>query len=220
MGGVKALGSGIHFKDLSQFVCHLVKYNPIQIFGGDYVHRNAKYITPCFDELIHVKDLLGKFGVLGNHDHWEDAPLTRQNMKKAGITILDNRAEWIVRDGKRIKIGGVGDLWEDIQNLSPTIDNTKEDDFVILASHNPDYAEQITTRKIDLMLSGHTHGGQVTFFGLWAPLVPSRYGQKYRTGIVETGLTKVIISNGIGTITPPGRFFARPDIIVLMLTNG
>jgi predicted MPP superfamily phosphohydrolase len=76
------------------------------------------------------------------------------------------------------------------------------------------------TDKIDLVLAGHTHGGQVTFFGLWAPFTSSKFGQKYRTGIVETGRTRVIISNGIGTITPPVRFFARPQIIIIDLLDA
>ncbi len=68
------------------------------------------------------------------------------------------------------------------------------------------------------MLSGHTHGGQVTFFGLWAPYVPSDYGQKYRTGMVANDATTVIISNGVGTSTiPPIRLFARPQIVVVTL---
>jgi hypothetical protein len=67
------------------------------------------------------------------------------------------------------------------------------------------------------MFSGHTHGGQVTFFGLWAPYLPSDYGQKYLKGIVETNGITVLISNGIGTSALPIRFFARPqyDVIVL-----
>jgi predicted MPP superfamily phosphohydrolase len=205
-------------KRVRRFVEKLNHLRPdIVIFGGDYVHRDRQYIVPCFDELRQVQAPLGKFGVLGNHDHWASAPLTRQNMNKTGITILDNQATWIVKGAERIKIGGVGDLWEDQQQLSPTIGDTKEEDFVILVSHNPDYAEQLSTHQIDLMLSGHTHGGQVTLFGFWAPLVPSRYGQKYRSGIVETAMMKVIISTGIGVITPPVRFFARPEIILLTL---
>jgi len=67
------------------------------------------------------------------------------------------------------------------------------------------------------MLSGHTHGGQVTFFGLWAPYVPSVYGQKYLTGIVETSGIKVLVSNGVGTSALPVRFFARPQFNVIIL---
>ncbi len=190
------------------------------VFGGDYVHRDPKYIIPCFEELQRVQAPLGKFGVLGNHDHWENAALTRQEMLRAGITILDNLAVWIVQGQERIKIGGVGDLWEDVQDLTPTLEGVEEHDFVILVSHNPDYAEHLTTDKIDLMLCGHTHGGQVTLFGQWAPFVPSRYGQKYRAGLIKTAHTRVIVTTGVGTVTPPVRFFARPEIVKIILKRA
>lgn len=189
----------------------------IVLLGGDYVHRDAHYIAPCFAELARLQARLGIFGVLGNHDHWEDAALTRASMQRAGIHLLDNRAEWVTLDGQRIKLGGVGDLWEDEQDLTPTLADVTEGDMVILLSHHPDYAETLTTNLVDLVLSGHNHGGQVTLFGLWAPLLPSGTGQKYRTGTVHTGLTTVVISNGVGTVTPPLRFFARPEIILVRL---
>jgi len=189
----------------------------VVLLGGDYVHRDPKYIAPCFDELKELKAPLGKFGVLGNHDHWEGAQSTIINMKNAGIAHIDNKAVWIYKGESRIKIGGVGDFLEDVQDIEPTLEGVKEEDFVILVSHNPDYFEHVTTSKIDLVLSGHTHGGQVTFFGKWAPLIPSMYGQKYRTGTVQNAYSKIIISNGVGTITPPVRFFARPQINIINL---
>ncbi len=90
----------------------------------------------------------------------------------------------------------------------------------MLVSHEPDFAEELQPGAADLMLSGHTHGGQLTFFGLWAPVVGSEYGQKYRTGTVTNGSTTVIVSNGIGTILPPLRFFARPQIVVITLKKA
>ena len=194
-----------------------IKNPDIIMLGGDYVHRSPKYIKPCFNELRNLKASLGVFGVLGNHDHWEDAELTKISMRQVGIHQLDNTAFWVYKNGQKIKIGGVGDYFEDIQDINPTIKDANVNDFVILLTHNPDYVENIKTKKIDLVLGGHTHGGQVTLFGLWAPVVPSRYGQKYRTGIINNENTKVIVSNGIGTITPPVRFFARPQIITVVL---
>lgn len=192
----------------------------IVLLGGDYVHREPKYIESCFEELKNLKAPYGKYGVLGNHDHWEGAELTKVNAENAGIELLDNNAKWIHKGGEQIKIGGVGDMFEDIQNIEPTVNDVEQNDFVILLSHNPDYVETIKTKSIDLVLSGHTHGGQVTLFGLWAPIVPIKNKQKYRTGIVDTPFTKVIISNGIGTITPPLRFFARPQIYVINLRQA
>ncbi len=190
------------------------------LLGGDYVHRDARYIAPVFAELARLRAPLGVFAVAGNHDHWEGIDLTRQEMAKARIVNLDNRAAWVTMGGDRIRIGGVGDLWEDTHDLAPTLDGARESDFVILLSHNPDYAERIQTRGIDLVLSGHTHGGQVTLFGLWAAAVPSAYGQKYRSGFVQTEYTRVYVTTGVGTITPPVRFCAPPEVVLITLERG
>ena len=70
---------------------------------------------------------------------------------------LDNEAYWLEKTAGRIKIGGVGVI-DDIQDIEPTISDVKEDDFVVLVSHNPDYAEEMETDLIDLVLAGHNHG--------------------------------------------------------------
>ncbi|MCE5300673.1 MAG: metallophosphoesterase [Spirochaetia bacterium] len=190
------------------------------LMGGDYVHRDSKYIAPFFEEMKNIKPKLGVFAVLGNHDHWEDAGLCYKKMEDAGITRLDNAAVWVKKGNDRIRIGGVGDLTTDIQDLRPVLDGAKNSDFVILLSHNPDYAEKITTDKIDLILSGHTHGGQLTFFGQWAPLNSTMHGEKYRTGMKTYANFSIIISNGVGTITPPFRLFASPDIVKVVFKKA
>jgi predicted MPP superfamily phosphohydrolase len=189
------------------------------LLGGDYVFTDRDYIEPCFAELARLQAPLGKFGVMGNRDHYVGATATYHSMQRAGIRPVDNLGLWIESGGERMRIGGVGDLWEDTQDLAPVLESTRESDLVILLSHNPDFAESIRDQRIDLVLSGHTHGGQVALFG-WAPWAPSDYGPKYRTGRVDTGVTTVIISNGIGTAFPPVRLGARPQIVRLTLRSG
>ena len=189
------------------------------LMGGDYVHRESKYIKPIFDEFKELNSKYGIYAVLGNHDHWEDTELTRHMMNRNGIKICDNKSYWVKIGNDSIKIGGVGDLWEDVQSLDSTTHDIEESDFSILISHSPDYLENIQTDLIDFTLSGHTHGGQMTFFGLWAPIIPSEYGQKYRYGLKKNGNMQSYISSGIGTITPPLRFFCRPEIVLIELTN-
>jgi predicted MPP superfamily phosphohydrolase len=189
------------------------------LMGGDYVHRESKYIKPLFDEFRELKARYGIYAVLGNHDHWEDAELTRQLMVRNGIKVCDNRSYWVKINSDSIKIGGVGDLWEDTQNIDNTISDLDKSDFSILISHSPDYLENLQTDLIDFTLSGHTHGGQMTLFGLWAPLLPSEYGQKYRYGLKKFGNMQSYISSGVGTITPPLRFFCRPEIVLIDLVN-
>jgi uncharacterized protein len=189
----------------------------IVVLGGDYVCGDRKYIEPCFEELAKLKAKMGIFGVTGNHDEWEDHDLTVKSMKKAGITVLSDRAEWLKIDKDKIKIAGIDWYSTSEPDIGPLIEDAGENDFVILVSHTPDFAEKLKTSKIDLMLTGHTHGGQVTFFGLWAPYVPSQYGQKYRTGVIKDDKTTVLISNGIGSTFLPIRFFARPQINIIIL---
>ncbi len=187
------------------------------VLGGDYVHRDAKYIKPLFCELENLKAEYGVYAVSGNHDHWEDIQLTQEMMILAGMKNCDNRSYWVRKNNDSIKIGGVGDYYEDCQIIDSTICDVVNDNFCILISHSPDYIPKIETDLIDLTFSGHTHGGQVTLFGLWAPIVPSEYSQKYRYGLVETGKIQSYITSGIGTITPPIRFFCRPEIVVVTL---
>lgn len=187
----------------------------IVLFGGDYIEEDSKSLSAVFAELEKVRAKIGKFGVLGNHD-WENSQLAKTEMKKAGITPLDNKALWLEIAGEKIKLGGAGDYYADFQYLEPTIQDASTSDFVILLSHNPDFAEKIRTDKIDLMLSGHSHAGQITFFGLWAPMMPLRF-PKFRYGQVDTGFTKVITTSGVGVTMIPLRFFSRPEIVVINL---
>lgn len=185
-------------------------------FVGNYLFENPKYIEPCFSELKNLKAKFGVFGVLGNHDIWTDKELSLAEMEKTGIVYLGNKGQWLKKNGEKIKIGGVKDFYEDVQDISDVVGDVSENDFFLLLSHSPDYVEEIDNDKIDLVLAGHTHGGQMTFFGLWAPVTSSRYGQKYRTGFIETPDTKVLVTNGVGSILPI-RFFARPQINIINL---
>ena len=191
------------------------------LLGGDYVYEDpVKYSESCFQELARLNAPEGCFAVLGNHDYGKDVGPSTRAIQNAGITLLDNRGVWIDKGNERIRLGGVGDYDVDNPDIAPIIRGTAPGDFVLLVSHNPAFVRELKPGQVDLMLSGHTHGGQVTFFGLWAPVLPREVGQKLRTGVVKTDATTVIISNGVGTIFPPIRFFARPDIVVVTLRSG
>ena len=201
------------------------------LLGGDYVSSDQSYIPSGIGPLVGLKARLGKFAVLGNHDYWYSAPKTRAALAGAGIEDVENRGEWVGAPGKgrgesgpegpshnpRIRIAGVGDLWEATQDLPAALADAKPGDFVILLSHNPDFAMRLPEGSVDLMLSGHTHGGQVTLFGLWAPVLPIEGGQRLRSGVIQQGATTIIVSRGIGLIAPHVRFCCPPEIVVVTL---
>ncbi|MFZ2455331.1 MAG: metallophosphoesterase [Candidatus Altiarchaeia archaeon] len=187
------------------------------ILGGDYASRGFSNTSIAFEELKRLQAPLGKYGVLGNHDYWEGGQEALRAMNASGVTSLNNRGVWIYSDGERIRLGGVSDLWHGAPDPIPTIVEVNQSDYVILVSHNPDYAEELGTSLADIVLAGHTHGGQVTVFGLWMPYMPSDYGQKYKGGFAQTAYTTVYVTRGVGMTFLPIRFFARPEITVLTL---
>jgi predicted MPP superfamily phosphohydrolase len=187
------------------------------LLTGDYVHRHFRYIAPGIDALGKLQARLGRFAVLGNHDHWESRPESCLALSQAGITQTDNAGSWIERRGARLRICGVGDLWTDRQDLKSALGDATDRDAVVLLSHNPDFAETLRDRRVGLILSGHTHGGQVVLPGLGAPIVPSRYGQKYLHGLVRGPSCQVFITRGVGTVTPPVRFSCRPEVVLITL---
>ena len=190
---------------------------------GDYVHRHDIYIAPAIEELGKLTATLGRFAVRGNHDNqdyygrrsfrWH----SQAALAEVRVPDLNNTGVWIERGSSRFRICGVGDLWTDHQDLDAALDDATERDAVLLLSHNPDYVETIRDSRIGLTLSGHTHGGQVVVPGYGAPLVPSRYGQKYLHGLVKGPCCPVFVTRGVGTVTPPVRFLCRPEVVLITL---
>lgn len=186
--------------------------------GGDYCLRDKKYIAPCFAELRELRSRHGLFGVLGNHDYWHGLNETQRGMKYARIEELTNAGLWLTKGNDRLRLVGVDDHWEGKPTLLPSLRGVREDESAIVLSHNPDYAEGIDDRRVGLVLSGHTHGGQVVFPGNRSPFVPSAYGAKYLHGLCQAPGTQVYVSRGLGTAVVPLRLGSRPELTLITLT--
>ncbi len=189
------------------------------LLGGDYSRERPAELEACFAKLTELDAPLGVYAVSGNHDYW-DLPRFRKAVREAGIELLQNDAVRLEESGDGILLVGVKDFWCDKPSVTGLRRELAESDFTVLLSHNADFydtMEQEDRARIDLMLSGHTHGGQITLFGLYAPAKTSK--AKYISGHVKSAddRTDIIISNGIGTTSLPVRFFARPQIVLVTL---
>ncbi len=187
------------------------------LLAGDYTDHSPADIGPGIAELGKLQARIGRFAVRGNHDNHASAILSRAALAEARLPDLNNTGIWLERRGARLRIGGVGDVWTDEQDLGAALGDATLDDAVLLLSHNPDFVESIRDRRVGLVLSGHTHGGQVIVPGVGAPIVPSRYGQKYVYGLVQGPTARVFVTRGVGTVSPPVRFLCRPEIVLITL---
>jgi uncharacterized protein len=188
---------------------------------GDYVHHGGSWAAGCFRELAGLRSRHGSVGVLGNHDHYDNAgPIVRDGLRRAGITDLTNCGLSITRGRESLHLAGTGDYWREKQKLSEALSGVRRPKSAILLQHNPDYVERLHDERIGLVLSGHTHGGQCVFPILGAPILPSRYGQKYVSGLCQGPETQVFVTRGVGVAFPPIRIGCPAEVALLTLRSG
>lgn len=184
---------------------------------GDYVYREAQYIPGVMEVMGRFKAPMGVYAVKGNHDNYASAVVTSQELRRNGLMELTNTGVWLQKRGDRLRLCGVEDLLTGRPNVDLALGNTGANESALLLSHNPDLAEKITGSRVGLVISGHTHGGQVCLPFIGAPVVPSRYGQKYVYGPAMAPFTRVFTTRGVGTIFPPIRIHCPPEISLLTL---
>jgi len=206
---------------VSSIISRVNRYQPDVVVGvGDYVRKKKtrNEIEGVWPELNNLKGKEGVFFVLGNHDHWADTPLSLQKLEESGFS-LHHKISYLKRGEERIAIVGLGDLWEDQVGFE-LLDQIPSTLFRIALAHNPDTADASGGHLIDLMVSGHTHGGQVRVpFIDWAPVIPVK-NKNYDSGFVETPEGyPVFISRGLGWSILPIRLFVPPEVAVIVLRH-
>lgn len=191
------------------------------LMGGDY-QEGCQYIEELFDSIKAVKPQLGIYAVLGNNDYERCTDDIRRSMAAKGIRLLEQRCDTVYRNSARLILAGIENSTATdtatIKKIAicPTV-SLHDKDFVILLTHTPDYAEDYLTTNTDLVLAGHTHGGQVLIFG-HAPEVPSKYGERFLSGLKYTSQgVPIIITNGIGTSRLPIRLGAPAEVVIITL---
>lgn len=189
---------------------------------GDYIDMDREYMAPVIRCLSSLRARHGSVAVMGNHDYFIGREYSKDVISSNSIPLLENSHMMIESGGSSLCVAGVNDLLEDTPDARAALADVPTDIPRVLLSHHPDYAESIDIDlRVDLILSGHTHGGQVRLpFGV-APIVPSAFGQKYSGGLVRLARregTKVYVSRGIGVSMIPVRFNCPPEITLIRLT--
>jgi predicted MPP superfamily phosphohydrolase len=207
----------ISAEKLEKVVSELNKRQPdLLVLGGDF-HPNHEDLKISLEILSKVVTTDGIYGVEGNHDNFSRLFAA---MEQYSIHPLSNSGVHI-RD--RFYLAGVEDLWRRNPDIEKAIADAKTDDFIIMIAHNPDVTMKRDTKSIDLVLSGHTHGGQITVFGIWAPALSSKmisdYGHRFMSGWAKSrDGVPVYVSKGTGKYADVPRIFARPQVIIFTLS--
>jgi predicted MPP superfamily phosphohydrolase len=191
---------------------------------GDYMSSNG-WVTHRVEPEVFgpiLKDLhapLGVYSVLGNHDWWYSGVKVRRGLEQNGIKVLENEAAQVDVRGTSLWLVGLADLWTRPQRISETVAKAPEGQPVIVLTHNPDIFPNVPQR-VQLVLAGHTHGGQVRFPIIGSVVQSSDYGDRWERGDVFEDNHHLFVTSGIGTSIVPVRFGLPPEIVILTLKSG
>ncbi|MCA9412738.1 MAG: metallophosphoesterase [Candidatus Omnitrophica bacterium] len=176
---------------------------------GDFVNYPI-YLEECFQCLEGCAAPLGVYAVRGNHDYWVGAEETERRIKNQEMVLLHDRAVEVERNGARFLVAGVESPWNQagvpFDFIPPDSNQLK-----IVLSHTPDEFPKLARQNPHLVLSGHTHGGQICLPFYGSVVVPSNYGRKYERGFFRQGNSLLYVSKGIGC-HPAIRTLCKPEV--------
>ncbi len=191
------------------------------VIAGDYMSgegwKSTRVVPETFAPIL--KDFrapLGVYSVLGNHDWWWDGNRVRRGLEASGIKVLEDEAFRIDGRGAPLWIVGLADLWTRPQHVLETLSRVPPDQTIIALTHNPDLFPKLPS-TVQLLVAGHTHGGQVKLPIIGTAITPSNFGQKYVRGHVMENGHHLFVTSGIGTSILPVRFNVPPEIVLLTI---
>lgn len=202
-----------------EIVAQTTAFDPdLVLLGGDFVTWNRHISLMAEVLLTDLRARDGVLAVLGNHDYWAGGAEVRAAMEAKGVRFIVNTSEVIRRGGAELPVVGIDEVYRGEPDVDAAFKGVRAGP-VIGVTHHPDMIDQLERRRIDLLVCGHTHGGQirVPFFG--AIVVPSRHEQRYASGFQRVGDVLMYVSRGIGAI-PPLRILCRPEVATFVLRRS
>jgi predicted MPP superfamily phosphohydrolase len=187
------------------------------VLTGDYVSHESSYIAPMAEVLGKLESEFGTFACLGNHDHWTDAEMVTDLLRWANITVLINEGFRFTARDASFWLAGVDDYMVGKTDLRAALRGSFPDEMTMLLAHNPIIVRRAARVGVDLMLSGHTHGGQIKLRDDEKRILPRR---KLKNGLYRRKDTQIYITRGIGTVVLPVRYGCPPEISLLELQCG
>jgi uncharacterized protein len=188
---------------------------------GDFASHSLDSFRPVLAALSGLEAPLGVYAVPGNHDHRMGIDLWKREIRDyPGIIDLTNRSRVLEVEDVRLCVAGVDDFYHGHPSLD-SLPPVEERDVTVLLAHSPDQAEHCrrTLDSVDLIVSGHTHAGQIRLPWLGPIRTSVEHPELYEEGLRRRPWTQVYTSRGIGTVLLPARLLSRPEISILELTS-
>jgi uncharacterized protein len=203
---------------IDNFHTKLSQVDPdILLFAGDLVTRGTHFIPQGVDVMCNTEAKIDRVACVGDHDVWSSASMIANGLEKCGWTFLDNQHHIIEFRGRKILVTGITYVYSRRTNpgqLEELLQNAPPSDLKILLVHQPSQMviNAAEKHKYDIMLAGHTHGGQIVFKPFGFTLTPTMFENSFYSGRYQLNALNLFVTNGIGLTMMPLRFRAPAEI--------
>ncbi|HET7435397.1 MAG TPA: metallophosphoesterase [Thermoanaerobaculia bacterium] len=201
-------------------VAEAVAFSPdLILLGGDFVtwQKHIPLLAEVLLPGLTARD--GVFAVLGNHDYWANAEQVMATMRAGGVEFLINRSIAIQRGSAQLALLGIDEIYRGHPDPDAAFSRVDPHVPCLGISHHPDIIDRLDGRRIDLLVCGHTHGGQIRFPLFGSVVVPSKHEGRYAAGFQREGGVLMYVSRGVGAI-PPLRILCRPEVATFVLRRS
>lgn len=215
------IGTWMSRKELVQAIAMVNRLRPdLVAITGDFVTDDPQdYLDDLASSLRLLSSRDGVYAVLGNHDHWSDPVVVRRALHLGGVIELCNTFRTLQRGPACLHIAGIDCSMEGLDRLDKVLARLPSEGSAVLLAHEPDFADRSApSRRFDLQISGHSHGGQINF-PLIGPLFLPRCARKYPSGFYRVGDMFLYTNRGLGTAKFQVRFNCPPEITVFILES-
>jgi predicted MPP superfamily phosphohydrolase len=189
----------------------------LTVVTGDLVTSGSAYTEAIADVLGELRAPLGVFSSMGNHDYFGDEEPLVAGLRGRGVHVLRNEGVVVEKDGARLWLAAIDDTWTRRDDLGRALAQRPQGLATLLLAHDPKRFDQAADAGVELVLSGHTHGGQVAMPFAARALNLARIGYRYSLGFYERGRSTLYVHPGLGTTGPPMRLGAAPEVTILVL---
>jgi predicted MPP superfamily phosphohydrolase len=189
----------------------------VAVVTGDMVTSGTDFHEDVADVVGALRAPGGVFASMGNHDYFGEGEPLVSMLRDRGVRVLRNEGAVVERAGARLWLAAIDDTWTRRDDLARALRERPEGLTTILLAHDPASFDAAADAGVHLVLSGHTHGGQIAVPFLYRFLSLARIAHRYNVGLYRRGPAALYVHPGLGTTGPPMRLGVPPEVTILVL---
>ena len=192
----------------------------LAVVTGDMVTSGTDFHEDVADVIGALRAKHGVFASMGNHDYFGEGEPLVSLLRARGVRVLRNEGATVERGGAKLWVAAIDDTWTRRDDLTLALRDRPPDATTVLLAHDPQRFDQAADAGANLVLSGHTHGGQVAMPFVYRALNLARLGYRYTVGFYRRGRAVLYVHPGLGTTGPPIRLGVAPEVTILVLRSA